>query len=34
VMIEYFFDHPDPLGVIKTIFRTHLGPRAWDHPGP
>jgi hypothetical protein len=34
VMIEYFFDHPDPLNVIQTIFRTHLGPRAWDHPGP
>ncbi len=34
VMIEYFFDHPDPLDVIRTIFRTHLGPRAWDHPGP
>lgn len=34
VMIEYFFDHPDPVDVIKTIFRTHLGPRAWDRPGP
>ncbi len=34
VMIRYFFDHPDPMGVIDVIFETHLGPYAWDKPGP
>lgn len=34
VMIDYFFDHEDSMGVIDVIFETHLGPRAWSKPGP
>ncbi len=33
-MIDYYFDHPDPGYVIDKVFETHLGPPAWDRPGP
>ena len=33
-MWEYFIENDERGEIIETIFRTHLGPRAWDHPGP
>jgi hypothetical protein len=33
-ILPYFFNQANRWEVVGTMFRTHLGPVAWQMPGP
>lgn len=34
VMLGYYWDHPTPRATLDAVLEAHVGPAAWDEPGP